>query len=353
MTGADAARPTINDVARECGVAASTVSRALSHPGRVNAQTAERIRQTAQRMGYQPNPIARALPLGRTLMLALLVPDLTNPFCNEMIRGAERHAAAGGYTLVIADTEESAEMEPVHIDRLGRLVDGLVLGMPRLADNKLAAFASRYPLVLVNRELGEVPTVVIDTPTAMTHAAEHLASLDHRSIAYLAGPRASWANRGRWRALQSAARRLGLTMTRLGPFPPTIAGGTAAAEAVVNSDATAVLAFNDLLAIGTTRRLLARGLHVPEDISVVGCDDIFGAEFCHPGLTTVAAPVQDAGRAAVNLLLSRLANGGGQRRVVLPTHLVVRESTGKLRVRTSRQRSRRGPNGSDVSTLGR
>jgi LacI family transcriptional regulator, galactose operon repressor len=173
-----------------------------------------------------------------------------------------------------------------------------------------------------------VPHVVIDTPSGMVHAAEHLASLGHRSIAYLAGPRASWADRGRWRALQSAARRLGLAMTRLGPFAPTMAGGTAAAEAVVNSEATAVIAFNDLLAIGMMRRLLARGLRVPDDISVLGCDDIFGADFCHPALTTLAAPLQDTGRAAVTLLLSRLAGQDPRRRVVLPTHLVVRESTG-------------------------
>lgn len=325
---AAAARPTINDVARECGVAASTVSRALSQPNRVNAHTAERIQRVAERMGYRPNPIARALPSGRTHMLALLVPDLTNPFFSHMIRGAERQAEAGGYTLVLADTDESAEMEAIHIERLARLVDGLVIGTPRLPDNRLVGFAARYPLVLVNRELGDVPHVVIDTPSGMVHAAEHIASLGHRSITYLAGPRASWADRGRWRALQLATRRLGLTLTRLGPFAPTMAGGTAAAEAVVNNDATAVIAFNDLLAIGTMRRLLARGLRVPEDISVLGCDDIFGADFCHPALTTLAAPLQDSGRAAVTLLLSSLAGQDARQRVELPTHLVVRESTG-------------------------
>jgi LacI family transcriptional regulator len=165
----------------------------------------------------------------------------------------------------------------------------------------------------------------------MNHAAEHFASLGHRSVAYLAGPRASWADRSRWRALQAAGRRLGLAMVKLGPFAPTVAGGTAAAEAVVVSGASAVIAFNDLLAIGTMRRLLGRGLRIPTDISVLGCDDIFGADFCHPALTTLAAPIQEAGRAAVDLSLGAL-RGADQRRgrrVVLPTHLVVRESTGQ------------------------
>jgi LacI family sugar-binding protein len=111
-------------------VAAATVSRALSQPGRVNAQTAQRILLTAQQMGYRPNPIARALPSGRTLMLALLVPDVTNPFFSELIRGAERQASAAGYTLVLADTDESPEVESVHAERLARMVDGLVVGPP-------------------------------------------------------------------------------------------------------------------------------------------------------------------------------------------------------------------------------
>jgi LacI family transcriptional regulator, repressor for deo operon, udp, cdd, tsx, nupC, and nupG len=323
--------PTITDVAHECGVAASTVSRALSHPGRVNSHTAERIRQIADQMGYRPNPIARALPSGRTLTLALLVPDVTNPFFSEMVRGAERQAVAAGYTLVLADTDESAEVEAVHLDRLARMVDGLVVGTPRLPDETIIGFAGRYPIVLVNRVVPGVAHVVIDTPGGMSQACEHFASLGHRSVAYLAGPRASWADRSRWRALQTAGRRLGLTMTRLGPFAPTVAGGAAAAEAVVVSGASAVVAFNDLLAIGTIRRLTTRGIGVPRDISVLGCDDIFGADFCHPPLTTLAAPIQDAGRAAVDLLLRVLA--GSDRaslgRAVFPTHLVVRESTGR------------------------
>jgi LacI family transcriptional regulator, repressor for deo operon, udp, cdd, tsx, nupC, and nupG len=323
--------PTITDVAHECGVAASTVSRALSHPGRVNSHTAERIRQIADQMGYRPNPIARALPSGRTLTLALLVPDVTNPFFSEMVRGAERQAVAAGYTLVLADTDESAEVEAVHLDRLARMVDGLVVGTPRLPDETIIGFAGRYPIVLVNRVVPGVAHVVIDTPGGMSQACEHFASLGHRSVAYLAGPRASWADRSRWRALQTAGRRLGLTMTRLGPFAPTVAGGAAAAEAVVVSGASAVVAFNDLLAIGTIRRLTTRGIGVPRDISVLGCDDIFGADFCHPPLTTLAAPIQDAGRAAVDLLL-RVLSGSDRAslgRAVFPTHLVVRESTGR------------------------
>jgi LacI family transcriptional regulator len=325
------ARPTITDVARECGVATSTVSRALSRPGRVNAQTAERIQAAAEKMGYRPNPIARALPSGRTQMLALLVPDVTNPFFSEMIRGAERQAAAASYILVLADTSESAELEAVHVERLAPLVDGLIIATPRLPDQRIAAFARSYPIVLVNREVGGVPDVVIDTASGMQQAVEHFASLGHRSIAYLGGPRASWADRARWRALQAAGRRLGIVMTKLGPFAPTVAGGTAAAESVVVSGASAVIAFNDLLAIGTTRRLLARGLRVPADISVLGCDDIFGADICHPALTTLAAPIQDAGRSAVDLLLGTLTGTDRRpgRRVVLPTHLVIRESTGR------------------------
>ena len=196
--------PTITDVARECGVAASTVSRALSRPGRVSEPTRERILQVADRMGYRPNPIARALPSGRTAMLALLVPDVTNPFFSLMIRGAERQAAAAGYTLVLADTDESPEAEAIHIERLARTVDGIIIGTPRLPAERIGRLAGRYPLALVNGVVSGVAHVVIDTPGGMSQAGEHFASLGHRFVAYLAGPRASWADRSRWRALQSA-----------------------------------------------------------------------------------------------------------------------------------------------------
>src|SRR3954447_64582 len=146
-----------------------------------------------------------------------------------------------------------------------------------------------------------------------------------RSIAYLAGPSAAWSDGERWRALSVAAQAAGVAVVRCGPFPPTLDGGPAAADIGLSTGATALVAFNDLLAIGVLRRLADRGVDVPGRVSVVGFDDIFGADFCHPPLTTVAGPVEEAGRALVDVLLADRAVAPT---MTLPTHLRIRASTG-------------------------
>jgi LacI family repressor for deo operon, udp, cdd, tsx, nupC, and nupG len=179
-----------------------------------------------------------------------------------------------------------------------------------------------------------VSAVLIDSAGGTVQAVEHLASLGHRRLAYAGGPTSSWSNGRRWRAVRSTAQRLGLSAVRLGPFTPFVHSGAAAADAAVHADATAVLAFNDLLAIGMLKRLAERGLRVPADMSVVGCDDIFGADFCHPTLTTLTAPIERAGRVATDMLLDLLGRGTGRSargQERLPTHLTVRESTGPVR----------------------
>jgi LacI family transcriptional regulator len=322
---------TIYDIAREAGVAASTVSRALTHPQRVNNRTREHIEQVADRLGYRPNPIARALPSGRTQTVALLVSDITNPHFFDVIRGAERGTTAAGYTLILANSEESGEAEQRHVERLARGVDGFVLAASRLPDRRIRDLAAELPVTLVNRKVGGVASAVIDQRDGTRQIVEHLVGLGHTSIAFLAGPQASWMAAQRWRALSAAARRLRTTAVRLGPFAPTVEGGTAAADAALDAKVTAVVAHNDLLAIGVLRRFAQRGTDVPGDVSVVGYDDIFGADFCSPSLTTLAGPLDEAGSVAMEVLLDLIAarDGSGPRRdVVLPSHLVVRESTG-------------------------
>jgi DNA-binding LacI/PurR family transcriptional regulator len=322
---------TIHDVAQAAGVAASTVSRAFTNPQRVNSRTREHIRAVAQRLGYRPNPHARALPTGRTKTIALLVPDITNPHFFNLVRGAERQANAAGYTLVLGDTEESPEQETRHIERLARAVDGFLLAASRLPDDKLRDVSARHPLALVNREADGIPSVITDQLDGSRQIIEHLASLGHRCVAYLSGPRHSWLGRLRWKALSEAAARRQITATRLGPFPPYVTGG-AAADAGLAHGATALVAHNDLLAIGVLRRLAERGVSVPADISVVGYDDIFGSDFCSPPLTTLAGPLENAGRVVVNVLLERIDRAAEPPqpppRILLPTHLVIRGSSG-------------------------
>ncbi|WP_460569997.1 LacI family DNA-binding transcriptional regulator [Humibacter soli] len=323
--------PTLADVAAGAGVAVSTASRALSNPGRVNVVTRQRIERVASELGYSPNQQARALTSGRARAIAVLVSDVTNPFYFGIIRGTQQQLKASGYSQLLVDTEESDQNEDELLHRLRSSFDGVILAASRLSDRSLARLADELPLVAVNRQTRGVPSVFIDTPRGVVQALEHLVSLGHRDIAYVSGPETSWSNESRWRALVKAASARGATMHRLGPFAPRQHAGAAAADAVLNTGATAAIAFNDLLAIGMLQHLASRGIRVPERLSVVGCDDIFGADFCNPPLTTLTAPVEQAGRLAVTMLLTQLDNGdapGMRQTTVLPTYLTVRSSTG-------------------------
>jgi LacI family transcriptional regulator len=322
---------TIYDIAREADVAASTVSRALSQPQRVSDRTRAQVRAVADRLGYRPNPMARALPSGYTQTVALLVSDITNPHFFNVIRGAERQATAAGYTLILGNADESADVESRHVDRLTRGVDGFLLAASRLSDRQILGLAAEVPVALVNRRVGGVPSAVIDQHEGTRTIVDHLAGLGHRSIAFLSGPEASWMAAQRWQALSMAAGTHDLDAVRLGPFSPTIAGGTVAADAALESRVTAVVAHNDLLAMGVLRRFAELGTAVPNDVSVVGYDDTFGADFCPTPLTTLAGPVDEAASTAMEMLLEQIPEPDRTWRpqeVTLPSSLTVRHSTG-------------------------
>lgn len=320
---------TIHDVAKACQVSISTVSRAISRPEQVSPRTREKVLAAVAELDYRPSTAARSLMSGRTMTLALLVPDITNPFYFDLIRGTQRQAAAAGYSTVLIDTEESVDLEKHHMAAVAKAADGFVLAASRLGDDALTDAAARQPLVTINREVDGVSSVVIDTPDGMEQAVAHLASLGHGSLAYLSGPRSSWSNARRWRAVQLACRRAGISARRLGPFPPTREAGAAAADAAVHAGVSAVIAFNDLIALGVLGRLHGRGITVPDEMSVVGCDDTFGADFCHPPLTTVSASIEQAGRMATDMLLEQLRPVAGAPRVHhVPAVLTIRASTG-------------------------
>ncbi|WP_248763292.1 LacI family DNA-binding transcriptional regulator [Pseudarthrobacter sp. SSS035] len=322
--------PTIKDVAALSGVATSTVSRALSQPGRVNWATRERVEAAAAELGYVPTSVGRARSSVRTGFVALLVPDINNGFFLDLIRGTQRQLRASGFTQLLVDTEEDNDLEENYLDQMRGSVDGFILAASRLDDDKLAQAAARVPIVTINRTSPGVPTVLIDTARGVQQAVEHLFSLGHRDIAYMAGPVASWSDGRRWTALQETADTLGISIRRLGPYYPSQRSGAAAADAALNSGATACIAFNDLVAIGMLVRLKERGVDVPGELSVIGCDDVFGADFCNPPLTTLTAPIEQAGRVATDMLLSRLrpSTVSPRMQVELPTHLTIRASTG-------------------------
>lgn len=178
---------TIHDVAALSGVAASTVSRALSTPGRVNFRTRARIEAAVTELKYVPNAQAKALSSGQTKSVAVLVADITNPFYFDIIRGTQLQLKAAGYTQLLVDTEESEEVEVNTIEQMLQTADGVILTAPRLSDEALLLAATKMPLVTINREVPGIPSVLLDTPTATNQALDHLISLGHSHIAYLGG----------------------------------------------------------------------------------------------------------------------------------------------------------------------
>lgn len=321
---------TIKDVARAAGVSASTVCRALSAPELVRPATRERVREAATTLGYHPNKAARGLITGRTGNLGLIVPDLANPFFPSVVKGVQARAHEADYAVFLADSDEDPAAEVDLVRKLSKQVDGVVLCSPRMAEEDLRTVTGDTPLVLVNRRIGRVPSVTVENLDGMRQAVSHLTALGHRRVAYVAGPRTSWANRERLRSLRAVAGPAGVELVEVGNVLPQFEGGVAAADQVLAAAVTAVIAYNDVVALGLLSRFAARGVAVPGDVSVLGFDDIALAAMVHPSLTTVALPKEQAGRAGVDLLLQVLEQPDrpGAIRRELPTQLMVRGSTG-------------------------
>lgn len=327
-------RPTIYDVAREAGVAASTVSRAYARPGRVNADTAQRIFAAAEKLGYRTATAVTRQPRGGTVQnaIALVVADVTNPFYGDIIKGAYEAAREAGYQLILSHTNESPKVERQTIEQELAQVDGVVIASSRMTDSALRMVAKQKAVVLLNRIIPEANCVLNDAERGIRRAVEHLASLGHDKITYVAGPETSWSDGVRWRALRQATADLGLEARRLGPYEPTVLAGLGAALHVAETDATAVQAYNDQLAIGIVKGLSRLGVAVPEQVSVVGFDNIIFDELVEPQLTTIASPLYRMGFTGVQNCIA-VAQGAipTGRPLVLPVRLVVRRSTAQRR----------------------
>jgi LacI family transcriptional regulator len=299
---------TIYDIAKLSGFNPSTVSRALTTPGRINAKTEAKIKAAAKELNYQVNPFARALPTGRTKMLALIIADITNPVFFNVVRGAEAAAALEGYTLVIAESQESSTREAEALQRIMPAVDGVLLVTTRLRDEEIQEVDSQKPVVLINRKVPKVADVVPSNEKGIADAVSHLADLGHKHIAYLSGPRASWMNTERWTNLMKNAVKAGMTIVEVGPNEPTLEAGSLSVDRIKAAGVTAVVTYNDIMGIGLLRAASAQGIRVPEDLSIIGFDNVFGSDFTSPPLTTVRLDLERTGYDGVKALLSLLAN---------------------------------------------
>jgi LacI family transcriptional regulator len=332
---------TLRDVARVAGVHPATVSRALNEETRalVNEQTAQRVLKAAAKLGYQPNPIARGLKTNRSYTIGVLVPDLTNPLFPPILRGIEDRLAADGYTALIANTDNDEERELLDMQTMrARQVDGIIAATAR-RDHRLhdALLEAGIELVLVNRRQRELPasSATADDRKGMRLSVEHLLSLGHTRIAHLAGPLDYSTGLDRYDSFHETMRAAGIE-----PDPELVLVAEAFTEAegsrlcaqlvAEGRDFTAVAAANDLIALGCLDVFAEHGVRCPDDVSVVGFNDMpFAARF-QPPLTTIRIPHYEIGKAAAQLMLERLQDGDSTREVRLEPHLVVRDSTASV-----------------------
>lgn len=323
---------TIYDVATAAGVAPSTVSRALARPGRVSAATAARVRAAAVELGYRRSSAAPALVHAPTRLIAMVVADISNPVFQDVIRGAEAACEVAGYTMLLVNGQESATRERHAAEQLLSTVDGLILTSPRLSDSGIRVLAKQRPVIVLNRIVRGLPSVLTDASRGARRAVEHLGQLGHRTITYLGGPEASWTDGIRWRSVEESGLQLEIRTRRVGPHTPTPGGGERAAHHWAQSPTSGVVAFNDLMAIGFIRGLRALGVEVPRDVSVVGFDNSITGALTTPGLTSVASPLSLQGGTAVRNLLAIIGGArSSQEPVLLPVKLVARASTSRAR----------------------
>lgn len=327
-------RPTIYDVAAAAGVAPSTVSRALARPGQVSGRTAEKVRTAAEALGYRAFAVGAPSGSAATGILLLVTSDISNPFVFELVHGAEDVAFEAGLAIAVADSHESGPRERALVERALPRVDAVVLASSRLSDSAIRMIAKQKPTVVLNRAVRDVASVSTGYAPAARATVAHLRGLGHDAADYLAGPAASWADGARWRALLEASRVAGVSLRRSGPAAPTVEGGIRFAEGLSDRPPTAVITFNDQMAVGVLRGLAAAARAVPGDVSVAGFDDTVLAGLVLPNLTTVATPLRTIGRTAVTTALS-LIDGTVTvpRSVEMPARLVIRESTGPRRER--------------------
>ena len=325
----------ISDVARAAGVSTATVSRVMNSAPTVNAQIAARVRAIAEELSYVPSTTARSLSLGVTNTIGMIVPDLANPMFQQILHALNRAAAQDGYQVLVADAQETPDAEPRLIEGIRRRSDAVVLCAPRMEQDRLEEVLTTVgPAVVINREpvaSAAAPTVSVDYAMGIQLLLGHLVALGHRHVLYLDGPTRSASNRARRAGLTAfAATHPSIRIDSI-PCGSGLDSGYLAWDAVQKVGATAVLAFNDIVAIGLMGRLREIGVSIPGDITVVGFDDIDLSRFASPPLTTVTVPLGLLGAAAWLQLSQQLTGSTPTRHTVFAPALVVRDSSGPPR----------------------
>ncbi|MGB9181888.1 MAG: LacI family DNA-binding transcriptional regulator [Pyrinomonadaceae bacterium] len=336
----------IKDVAREAGVSTATVSHVINNTRFVSAETRERVERAIEKCGYYPNAHARSLASGRSQMLGVIVSDIANPFFPELVKSIEAEAFKRGYDVLLLNTNYDAERTSHYVRRIiQRKAAGVALMTSELDLSLIDELARRH-ISVVFLDLGSVgpcmSNLIVDYAAGIQEAVRHLVEFGHQRFAYVGGP-----NR-----LRSAVKRFEAFRDSLAEYLPTapppeiyegdfrMESGQRIAREMLSAGElpTAVVAANDMMALGVMRELRAAGIHIPRDISIVGFDDIAFASLTDPPLTTVCLPREELGQRAVEALMSSIEQPEKQGvEIHVQTYLVKRASTGHARAEGQRR----------------
>jgi LacI family transcriptional regulator len=333
-------RVTMTDVAQEAGVSLMTVSRVVNNKDGVSDRTRQRVLEVVDALGYRPSSIARGLVTKHTNTLGIVVPDIANPFFSSIARGAEQQAYAETYSVFVGNTDEEPKRERAILESLeDKRVDGILLCSSRLDEAELAEMVDRFPaVVLVSRKLdhdGCVGVILIADELGGKIATQHLIQSGHRNIGLITGPQISHSTRGRFKGYQTALEQADIPYNPdwVRYCSPVITQGRDTAYQLLedNPELTALFCHNDLVAVGALQACTRLGLDVPDDIAIVGFDDIDMAAIVSPALTTLRVDRAEIGRSAMRMLLAQIQDcSETPREIVLEPELVVRESAPAL-----------------------
>lgn len=308
---------TIKDVARESGVNTSTVSRALNNGYGVNDETRKHVIEVATRLNYRTNKVARGLVTGRSQTIGLVVSDIRNPFFAEVARGAEDAAHRAGRDLVLCNSDLKAEKQMGYFDSLlAKRVDGIVMNsvaaLSRAQQDQL--WAAGVPIVLLNRSsvYRRFSSVLGDNLQGGEIAGNYLIDLGHTKVGHVTGPRAHGNLTDRAKGFLKVFHDRGLPEPEVIYGEHTFAGGYESANQLLGSDRriTAIFAGNDVLAFGCIRAAIEKGIRIPDDVSIIGFDNVEISQITNPPLTTIDQPKYEIGKAAIEMLLNMMAKDG-------------------------------------------
>ena len=331
---------TIKDIAKRLNLSYSTVSRALNSSSLVNSKTMKLIKEEAKRMGYTPNALARGLVLQKSGIIGMVIPDITNPFFPAIARGAEDEASERGYNLLICNSDWNVDMETRHLSLIEeRKVEGLILSSINVQNKYLEKIIDQgYPLVFISRVYPGVNVnfVGVDTEYGGYLAGKHLAELGHRRMAFIGGSFNVDSVQGRYKGFRKALDENGIAFDEAnaieGEF--NIESGYEKALTLLKNKGkvTGIFAANGLIAVGVIRAAREFGYLIPEELSIIGYDDIFLASLPGIELTTIFQEKRNMGKLAAQLLLDEIETGKDlkkdKKRIILTPRLIVRKTTG-------------------------